>query len=742
MKVVCCNIFNKNDKMCIKIKKKDTLNVLRNALEKRRNFNLLYFLNSNGNYISKEEEKNISFKSSKNIIYFTNVNTITIDLENLFLCKINFENFPLSNLRIQLGEKITSQHKFFDNDAFILDEENFKVFEICKNNVIKIHKISDEIFDSLKKEEIVKDQEFNDSNIKRKKDKNNENNDNNEKWECISLPNYKSEPSKLEHELNNINENDKNNNYKKNIKDSKRNNRKNQEKRIGEQTTKYNAFFNGEIRDDFPFFTCSPNSTLSEIRQKLPLQYKSYLFLLDGYPLTNEEIKISEIAKNNNVYLKYEKNDSLKKTISNNILNGCQKLYKNSLYEYYLYPNSKFNEEEEKECISLLLIGETGAGKTTFLNSLINFILKIDFFDNIRYLLVKEERYEQFLSQTKEVNIYHIKSYNSYPPIKIIDTPGFGDTSGHDFDKKIARMIFEKFKEIKDLNSVCIICKYNEERLDFSQRYIFNYIINLFGKDMVENFMILFTFCDVGKIISLKCFEEADSPFYEIVNKVKEPWYLKFNNCGFFAEKKNEIIEEFFKMGYESFTQLLNKLKSLKKKKLELSLEVNIKREKLDEITAYIKKQLIDFVTKIKYSNKEMLYSYYCKDCKFFSNDHCIICHKSFRIDYGINYFNFNEYAEKGVNILQKYYFEIYCNLFQLENIMKEYNNITLKISHETVKEFLINIGKDNNNHSISQRINDIIIQYNEYIKGFNKQIDKQKDFVFYLYKQLIKKAY
>lgn len=261
--------------------------------------------------------------------------------------------------------------------------------------------------------------------------------------------------------------------------------------------------------------------------------------------------------------------------------------------------------------------------KNYFLNSFINFLLNIKYSDNIRYLLVNEEKSsENYLSQTKEVNIYHIKSHNSYPPIKIIDTPGFGDTSGIEFDKKIAKMIYEKFKEIQDLSSVCILCKYNESRFDYSQRYIFNYIIDIFGKDMAENFMILFSFCDLGEISSKKCFEGIDSPFQKIIDKIKEPWYLKFNNSGYFAEKKSELVKDFFQMGNESFMKLISKLKSLKKIKLELSSEVNFKRIKLDKITFYIQNKIIYLANLISNpsneSKPECLNVYYCPKCKFF----------------------------------------------------------------------------------------------------------------------------
>ena len=113
-KVICCNIFDKNnDKMYLKIKNQSTLIDLRNALEKRRQFNSLLFLKSNGNYYSKEEEKLYIFKFTDNlVINFAEVEKIKIYLDKKFLCDIKIKNIPLNKLRIQLGEKINPQHKF------------------------------------------------------------------------------------------------------------------------------------------------------------------------------------------------------------------------------------------------------------------------------------------------------------------------------------------------------------------------------------------------------------------------------------------------------------------------------------------------------------------------------------------------------------------------------------------------------------------------------------------------------
>ena len=741
-KIICCNLYNQNDKMYLKININSCLVDLRNTLEKKRNFDSLFFYKENGNFFAKEEENKIVvfdyFK--KKIINFSEINNISINLNGQFLCNIKIENIPLNKLRHQLSNKIFPNYKFFFDNAFILDEEIFKVFDICKFNIIEINKIQDNIFNKLKEDDIFIDKES-----KSPKDNNNNNLIKNETKKNKLMNSYSKEESEASKLELNIDENLKLNDYLnenkpmqiKNIMSIKRHKSISFENSSGKKE-KYELFFNGKKREDFPFFECSPNDKLMHIKEHFPSKYKNYCFLYEGYPIINEETIISEIAKDNKIFLKYKEQISSR-------LKKYTKLNIKSIYEYYLYPNKQFNEEEEKECISLLLVGQTGTGKTTFLNSLVNFILKVNYSDNIRYLLVDERNNEKYLSQTKEVNIYHIKSHNSYPPIKIIDTPGFGDTSGIEFDKKIIKMIYKKFKEIKDLNSVCILLKHNEVRFDYSQRYIFNCIIDLFGKDMSENFMILFSFCDIGEISSKKCFEGKDSLFYKIIKKIKEPWYFKFNNSGYFAEKKNNIIEEFFKMGNESFIKLISKLKSLKKIELKLSSEVFLRREKIDKISTYIRYNIINIAKLMankSYTNtSESLKVYYCSKCNFFSNSNkCIICENKLISDYGDKFFNFNEYSVKNDNLLLKYYLEIISDLFQLESIMKEYNNITLRDSQETINEFLSQIIKENfQNQNISSNIMNIKNMYEKYIYEYKNKNSSQSDFPKYLFNQLIK---
>ena len=52
-----------------------------------------------------------------------------------------------------------------------------------------------------------------------------------------------------------------------------------------------------------------------------------------------------------------------------------------------------------------MIIGQTGQGKTTFINALINIYLGITINDNFRYLLVQNENKNQLESITKEITV-------------------------------------------------------------------------------------------------------------------------------------------------------------------------------------------------------------------------------------------------------------------------------------------------------------------------------------------------
>ena len=124
---------------------------------------------------------------------------------------------------------------------------------------------------------------------------------------------------------------------------------------------------------------------------------------------------------------------------------------------YVLYQGECCCSKKSHRVLNLLVIGPTGAGKTTLVDSFVNHVLGIDLYDNFRYKIVDERKLvkermselttkgatnintktAQTMSITSSVTIYHIpaehiKKKVSMEPccINIIDTPGLGDSRG------------------------------------------------------------------------------------------------------------------------------------------------------------------------------------------------------------------------------------------------------------------------------------------------------------------------
>lgn len=72
----------------------------------------------------------------------------------------------------------------------------------------------------------------------------------------------------------------------------------------------------------------------------------------------------------------------------------------------------------------------TGVGKSTFLNSFVNYFMEVDMEDNFRYIVSKDMfNNGTGKSSTTKVNIYGMpKQGKMKTAIRLIDIPGLGDT--------------------------------------------------------------------------------------------------------------------------------------------------------------------------------------------------------------------------------------------------------------------------------------------------------------------------
>ncbi len=247
-----------------------------------------------------------------------------------------------------------------------------------------------------------------------------------------------------------------------------------------------------------------------------------------------------------------------------------------------------------KETINILIVGKTGSGKTTFLNGIANYLFGVKWEDNFRLIIVTDldERTKdnplisESESKTDYVTAYTFPHHPDSPfkgPVTIIDTPGFGDTRGFQRDLALTKQLTEFFKNKNycgsaKLNAVSFVIQSSQTKLDTSQKYVFDSILNLFGKDIKENFLIIATFADAGSVNAKSALEAGNIPTENLI---------KFNNSALYAKPDKAfatIHQMFWNIGKEGYSKIFNTyIKNIPGKSLEQTNQVLSERKKLED---------------------------------------------------------------------------------------------------------------------------------------------------------------
>ncbi|CAF4338717.1 unnamed protein product [Rotaria sp. Silwood2] len=181
------------------------------------------------------------------------------------------------------------------------------------------------------------------------------------------------------------------------------------------------------------------------------------------------------------------------------------------------YPDSSGPVTEKY--INVLLLGESGVGKSTFTNALVNYItfesfqmarsakpvvvMPVSFMMTVgdqfdeKIITFGDEDFNEDHYHPGQSVTQHCRSYvfpiGTRTKIRIIDTPGMGDTCDLTQDDLNLQHIISFISNLPHLNAICILLKPNESRLNIILRSYFDRLLKFLGENARHNIIFCFT---------------------------------------------------------------------------------------------------------------------------------------------------------------------------------------------------------------------------------------------------------
>lgn len=193
-----------------------------------------------------------------------------------------------------------------------------------------------------------------------------------------------------------------------------------------------------------------------------------------------------------------------------------------SLNQFKLFKTGDITQEDDT--INVVLVGQSRVGKSTFVNALANYLrfqtfaeatahppvvliqasfpllnnsgsneeIKCDGLDTLN----SEDHEHPGQSVTQHCRSYFfpiVDHQNKRRILRLIDTPGFGDSRGLDQDEKNLREILLYLNNLTHLNAICVLVKSNVSEIHAAFRSYLLHLFDFLGKNARENLLFCFT---------------------------------------------------------------------------------------------------------------------------------------------------------------------------------------------------------------------------------------------------------
>ncbi|XP_059367556.1 uncharacterized protein LOC132105992 [Carassius carassius] len=292
------------------------------------------------------------------------------------------------------------------------------------------------------------------------------------------------------------------------------------------------------------------------------------------------EERLSEVLKNS----KSKKGPTTKYILNTTVLTKG-KLLKNERIG---------GKNDKKPTKVILMVGETGTGKSSLINAMVNYIMGVRWEHKI--WLEAVEISDDSESHTAVVTVFEVNAQDSPFSLIVIDTPGYGDTDGHNKDKLIPEALQQLFRSedgIHEIHAVCFVWKASETRLHERQRYIMDEILSLFGKDIEKNIIVVIT--NSHETVPKKALKLIQTAKIPCAKNKNEPVYFQFNNCQSenFDEEDRKSYKASWDHGIENFKQFFDYLNGINPKSLDMTEGVLRARKQLDASVNNLKDRIV-----------------------------------------------------------------------------------------------------------------------------------------------------